>query len=138
MKKACLVVLLALCSLASAQTTTSFTNGGATCSHNLQFNSYYCTGAQTYDLNGAFSGYLGFWFTPQADGSFTQGRVYLNDAHGNVIATYENFAGSFGSVIIGTFGTSGTLTELMGTRKICAGRYGCHTALAVVSGGGSY
>lgn len=137
MKKACFVILLALCSLASAQT--GFTNGGGTCSQAAINHSVYCTGMQTHDLSGNFSGYVGFWFIVQPDGTFTNGEVFVNGVGGQMVLAASDFAGTFGATVNGVFnGGNGTLTELMGTRKICAGRYGCHTALAVVSGGGSY
>jgi hypothetical protein len=53
---------------------------------------YGCAASQTFDATGAFTGYIGFYFAVKPDGAFSGGRVYINDAGGNVILTPDNFS----------------------------------------------
>jgi hypothetical protein len=140
-----LIILTAILAVpALAQSGSSvFTNGPTgPCSVTQGGSTYYCTAAQTFDANGVFSGYIGFFFTLKADGTFAGGHVYLYDACGNVILTADNFAGTKnGTVIAGVFSTpgfSGSASEAMGTERAHCYRGSCRTVPYMSTGSGAY
>src|SRR5258708_34609526 len=72
-----------------------FTNGATgPCSVTHSGTTYYCSGAQTFDSTGTFTGYIGFYFTLKPDGTFSDGHVYINDDAGNVVFGADNFSGT--------------------------------------------
>jgi hypothetical protein len=98
MKKYAALLVFALATLASAQT--SFTNGAALCSYNQTYHSRYCSSGPLFE-NGTQVGWIGVWFTLKADNTFTAGEVLITHADGGTV-TYNDFAGSFTGSFTGT------------------------------------
>jgi len=120
-----------------------FSNGPtAPCSVTHSGTTYYCSAAQTFDSTGTYTGYIGFYFVLQPDGTFSGGHVYLNDAGGNVILTADNFSGTKnGTILSGTFSASnfsGSVNETMGTKRGHCYKGTCGMVAYISSGSGAY
>jgi hypothetical protein len=138
-----MLVTFLLSVAACAQTSESFTNGEGKCSLTNSSTTYYCSVMQTYAPDGTFTGYLGLYFTVNRDGTFTDGHVYREDTHGNVVFTANNFSGTkVNNNFSGTFSGpnfSGSIdNETMTTKLGNCYKGTCRTVWYVSSGSGWY
>jgi hypothetical protein len=93
-----ILVTLVLSVVACGQTSHSFTHGSGPRTITNSGKTYDCTAMQTFAPDGTFTGYLGLYFTVTPDGTFSNGHVYKQDAHGYTVLTADNFTGS----VVGT------------------------------------
>ena len=98
--------------------------------------------AQTFDSIGLYTGYIGFFFTLQPDGTFSGGHVYKSDLGGYTSFTADNFSGTMSAgTLSGVFSGpnfSGSVNETMGTKRGRCYKGTCGTVVYMSSGSGAY
>ena len=129
------ILLAAVILMASAFASAQTTNGPASCQSTGNV-PYYCVGAQVF-VNGAFDGYISFYFH-YTNGMITSGNVYRLNTDGSSRYTSTDLAGSFDGTTMNVTFTGGNAVENFGTRLGKCYKGHCSQVPYIVDGSGSY